>query len=90
MSKTLSFEIDEREAARLESEIDAIFAEIRFINHRMNQDRDEIDKLKLESRDFAAESKKLARETEIIASETRQRLEFMRSNCDVERFLKLR
>jgi len=90
MSKILSFEIDEHEAVRLELEINAIFAEIYVINERMKQDRDEIDKLKLESRDFAADSMKLARETELIAVETRQRLNFMRSNCDVERFLKLR
>ncbi len=83
MSKMLTFEIDADEAKRLENEIEAIFDEIRRTNERMKAAQVEIDRLK-------AESHQLAADTQIIANETRQRLAYLWSASNVDTDFRVR
>lgn len=64
MSKILSFEIPEDGYKEMEEVLDELISEMRFGREKMQRDQKEIDRLKLETKEIAVESRKVLAELE--------------------------
>lgn len=64
MAKILTFEIPDDDAAQLETVIDELISEMRLGREKMQQDQAEIDRLKVETRQVAVETRKILNELE--------------------------